>query len=284
MIKIYNRNTREEILDVEYKDEILNFLYKTIFGRIILKLTVSRTWFNKIMGVYYKSSLSKKKIIPFIEKYGINMKEYKMEDFQSFNDFFTRKKEIKVCKGEKFLPAIADGKLSVYKIEKDLTMKIKGSVYTIEELTNKKDMGKKFEEGTCLLYRLSVTDNHRYIFPDNGRIVFNEKIKGELHTVRPISKKYRIYTRNSREVSVLDTEVFGEIIQIEVGAISVGKIKNHKKTKFHKGEEKGYFEFGGSSIVVLLNKNIKIDTDILEKTKEGYEVQVSVGEKVGKIV
>ena len=163
-------------------------------------------------------------------------------------------------------------------------LKIKGSKYTIKDLLDDEMSAEYFRGGTCLVFRLTVDDNHRYNFIDSGKRLSTKKIRGELHTVRPISEKYDVYTRNSREVSILDTEELGIVAQIEVGALLVGRIVNHDKASFVKNEEKGYFEYGGSTIVVLLNKKLEIDPDIAAMNENGIETKVKAGEKLGLIL
>ena len=107
---------------------------------------------------------------------------------------------------------------------------------------------------------------------------------GKLHTIRPIASKYNVYTQNSREVSMLTTKNLGYVTQVEVGALLVGKIKNNGKFNFKKNDEKGYFEFGGSTIVVFLEKEIQFDEDILKAKSEKMEIQVTAGEKIGTII
>ena len=105
-----------------------------------------------------------------------------------------------------------------------------------------------------------------------------------LYTVRPIAlEKYNIYKQNSREYTILETENFGDIVQIEVGATMVGRIKNHhEKYEFTKGEEKGMFLFGGSTIVLLIEKNkVEIDQEIIDNTNNNYETIVKLGTKIG---
>ena len=184
------------------------------------------------------------------------------------------------------LISVADAKLMVYKINDELKMNIKNSTYTISELLRDDILGKGYHNGTCLVFRLTVDDYHRYHYIDNGYVERRKIINGVLHTVGPISsKRHNVYIENQREVSVLKTENIGEIIQIEVGAILVGKITNHKKDKFKRGDEKGYFSFGGSTILLLFKEGvIKMDTDILKFSKEKIETKVRMGEKIGGII
>ena len=135
-----------------------------------------------------------------------------------------------------------------------------------------------------MIFRLCVDDYHRYCYIDDGEKEKNTFIKGVLYTVRPVAlENYNIYKENSREYTILHTDNFGDVVHIEVGATIVGRIKNHhQEYKFTKGEEKGMFEFGGSTIVLLLEKDkVNIDKEILDNTKDGFETIVKIGEKIG---
>ena len=282
-MNIYDRKTKKIICENEYKEGALDFLYNTVTGRIILKLVAARPYFSKIRAVYMKSPASKKDIIPFIKKYNIDMTYYN-ENYKCFNDFFIRKRTIKNTSSQNELVAIADSKLSVYRIDENLRLNIKHSVYTLNEILKTEQDLKQFENGYCLVFRLSVSDYHRYCFIDSGRYLRRYRIRGLLHTVRPISSRYKVFVRNQREVSVLETETLGKVITVEVGALLVGCIKNRPISEFSKLDEKGYFEYGGSTIIVLIKDKIKIDGDILENSKNNIETKVVIGERIGEII
>ena len=283
-MKIYDR--KNNILEIEnqYKENTLKFLYNNVLGRILLNLIFARPWFNKLISIYHKSSFSKKDIIPFIKKYKINTINDTKNQFSNFNDFFIRKKYIKYIVNEKDLISVADSKLLAYPIVDDLKLKIKGSDYSLEEILNNKQEAKFYKNGYCLIFRLTMDDNHRYIFPDFGKYLKQYHIKGTLHTIRPISSKYKAFKRNSRTISILECRELGRVAQIEVGAMLVGHIVNHNLLTFNKLQEKGYFEYGGSTIILLLKNNIKIDEDILYNTKNEIETKVEMGEKIGEIL
>ena len=254
----------------------LKILYNTIIGRLLLKVAISKKVSN-LYAKYMTSSLSKRKVNKFIKKNNIDMSEYIEEDYSCFNDFFIRqiKPNKRVISDD--LIAICDSKLSAYKVEKDSTFKIKDSIYTIEEL-----IGEEKEYKYALIFRLCVDDYHHYVFPDDGKVLSNKRIEGTLHTVQPISfKKYKVFHENTREITYLDCKNLGEVAYIEVGALLVGKIVNENKEKFTKGEEKGHFEFGGSTVIMLINKDINIDKKILENTKNNIETIVKLGTKIG---
>ena len=266
----------------------LRFLYNTLVGRFFLKI-LTKPIFSTIVGFYMNSFLSKWQINRFIKKNNINMDEYEVNEYRSFIDFFIRKiKEgkRKIIYDSSILISPADSRVSRYKITKDLNLNIKNSVYTMQELLQDEKLSKEYEEGECLVFRLCVDDYHRYIYVDGGVVKESKKIKGVLHTVNPISyKRYKVYAQNSREWEVIETQNFGKVVQIEVGALCVGRIKNFKHNKVERGQEKGYFEFGGSTIVVLLKKDtVNIDKKIIENSSEGVETIVKQGEKVGEKV
>ena len=281
MIKFYNREKNKIEEEMEYKKELLHFLYKTLIGRFLLKTIVARPWFSKLKAKYQKSQKSKKDIKPFVNKYNIDISKWNINEFNSFNDFFIRKKNIENISKNNELVAIADSKLSVLKIEKDTKLNIKNSTYSLEDIIQDKELADEYSNGFCLVFRLAMDDYHRYVFLDNGNTIKHYKIKGLLHTIRPISNKYKVYSQNTREITILNTNNFGKIVQIEVGAMLVGKINNHKVKNFKKLQEKGYFEYGGSTIVLLLKNNIKIDDDIIMYSKKNIETKVSIGERIG---
>ena len=281
VMQIYNRRTGACFEEKEYGAGALKFLYQTFVGRCLLKTIVARPWFSRWRARYQRSARSGKKIVPFVEKYGVDMTAWRGEEFASFQEFFTRAKNYATRAAEQELIAVADSKLAVYDIREDMTLKIKRCVYSLEEILQDGELARKYAKGSCLVFRLSVDDYHRYVYPDAGRCMRSWRIGGELHTIRPISEKYHVYCRNCREVSVLATEHFGEVTQIEVGALLVGKINNHGAKEFVRLQEKGYFDYGGSTIVLLIGEGIEIDEDIRQQSANGIETQVHIGEKIG---
>lgn len=279
---IYNRKTKQYEKNVQSSATILKFLYNTIPGRIILKLLIN-PFISKIVGFYHDMPLSKLKIKSFIKNNNIIMEEYEKKEYKNFNDFFTRKRKNKIKKlkeGEFASPA--DSKLLVYKITKDLKVTIKNSTYTLNELVDNKIDLKDYKNGYCLIFRLAVDDFHRYVFPDSGVVEETYNIKGKLHTVSSISKEYPIYKVNHRIITKLNTKNFDDLIFIEVGALCVGKIINHDIKEYNICDEKGYFKMGGSTIAILIkDKKLLLDKDILDNATKEIEVKLKCGEKIG---
>ncbi len=288
-IKVYDRKLKTTVVQKQFKEGYLKFFYKTVMGRILLKYIFATKTFSNLYAVSMNSKRSVKKIKPFVEKYNIDMSHYQTTSYSSFNDFFVRKINCgkRPCApDQKDLISPADAKLLVYGIDNDLRMNIKNSVYKVNELLRDDKLGEQYQNGQCLVFRLTVDDYHRYHYIDDGYIKYHRTINGVLHTVGPVSaERYRVYIENHREVSVLETENIGEFIQIEIGAILVGKITNHQVISFKRGDEKGYFSFGGSTIVLLFKDGaIKIDPDILEFSQKGIETRVRMGEKIGVVI
>ncbi len=259
----------------------LKFLYTTIFGRLILKI-LTRPFVSRIIGAYMSSSLSKGMIAKSVSKFKIDLAEYENEEYRCYNDFFTRKIKSESRPFSVGLVSPCDAKLTAYSINDESVFNIKGSEYSLADILENKALADKFKGGICLIFRLSVDDYHRYAYFDDAVEASYSFIKGVLHTVQPIAfLKNKVFYRNSREYTVLSTEHYGQAVQIEVGALCVGKINNyHRPGKHKRGEEKGMFLFGGSTIILLLSK-AKIFKEITDNTKLGYETIVKMGDRIG---
>ncbi len=285
VVKIRRRNN--DVIIYEKINKSVRFLYHTFLGRICLKI-ITRRWISKLVGKYMNSKLSRRRIKKAIKQYGIDMNQYENINYQSYNHFFTRKLKENICPinyDNNVLISPCDAKLSVYKIDQiSNTFNIKESIYNINDLINDSIIASNYIDGYCLIFRLTVDDYHRYCYIDDGYKEENHFIKGILHTVQPISlEKYKVFHQNCREYTILHTNNFFDVLHIEVGAICVGKIKNlHQKYEFHRGEEKGMFEFGGSTIILLFSKDtIIIDQDIINNSNNDIETIVKMGEKIG---
>ena len=270
------------------QDNLLEFLYTHAIGRLMLKPLVTPA-FSRFMGKVLNTSFSKILIKPFIEKNGIDMSEYQDATYSSYNDFFTRK--IKpgcrpLAGDSSTLISPCDGNVTVYPISGQTTFSVKHTEYTLRTLLGSRRLANRYQGGYAFILRLTVDDYHRYCYAANGIKSKNYRIPGALHTVNPIANDYTpIYKENTREYTVLHTREFGDIIQMEVGALMVGKIVNHhEEDEVLRGEEKGYFEFGGSTIIVLVKKDrVTIREDLLSNTLSEYETKIRQGEELAHV-
>lgn len=284
-MKLIDRNGK--ILDQDSRqDKLLRRLYTHRAGRIFLKLLIQPAISERV-GSLLNTKISACLIKPFVKKNHIDMTDYQEEHYDSYNAFFVRriKRGARVIQREgSVLISPCDGKLSVYEIHSNSQFEIKDTSYSIEELTHSKRISEYFQGGYACIFRLTVDDYHHFCYMDNGIRSDSFRIPGVLHTVNPVANKYYpIYKRNTREYCLLKSEHFGTMMIMEVGALMVGKIVNyHQRGRVEKGQEKGHFEFGGSTIVVLISKNkVYIDSDLIENSKNGFETIIKMGEQIG---
>lgn len=291
-IEYIERKTGEIKVEKVPGEKYLKFLYYNPLGELPLNLVVKKKFLTEYYGKKMDKPESVKKIPSFIEQADINIAEAKkrVEEFKSFNDFFYR--ELKegartVDYRENVLTSPADGKILAFEnldIEKEFY--IKGDKFTLEEFFADKGLANKYKNGVFMIIRLAPIDYHRFHFPADGEISESKLIDGVYYSVstHAIKKNFRILCENKREYSILKTEKFGDIAMFEVGATMVGGIKQSYKPNSYvkKGEEKGYFYFGGSTCVLVFERGkVKIDEDLLENTKKGIETKVYMGEKIG---
>ena len=276
----------KKVSNITNQDKLLSFLYTNIFGRMLLKPLI-QPQVSKLAGRYLSSAHSKWLIPKFIERNEIDMDIYEECDYSSFNDFFTRK--IKpdcrpIPEDRDVLISPCDCLATVYPIQENTTFSIKNTEYTLRSLLRSPRLAKRFRGGYAYVLRLTVEDYHRYLYSVSGKQSKNYHIDGTFHTVNPIANDYLpIYKENTREYTVILSKEFGDVLQMEVGALLVGKISNHKQsTVVTRGEEKGFFEYGGSTIVVLTQKGrVTPRSDLLTNSKNGYETKVLQAHPLG---
>jgi phosphatidylserine decarboxylase len=293
MIKFYNRRTKKYEIEQVVGGTYLKWTYASPVGMKLLELIVKKKFFSKLYGFFCDRKMSKRKIASFIRDYGIDISlcEKKLDQFESFNDFFIREmtneaRPIDSALGSLISPS--DGKLVAYEnIDLNELVQIKGIKYSLYSLIGDPSTIAQFSKGTCLILRLSPTDCHRFYFIDNGTCEETIKIKGDYYSVNPIALKTvtELFCKNKREWSIFHSDNFGDVLCVEVGATCVGSIiQSYTPGKIvKKGDEKGYFKFGGSTIILIFKKGkLRMDKDIIDQTKKGYETSVLMGEKIGE--
>ena len=289
-IRYIERKTGEVKIEKVMGENFLEFLYYNPFGKLTLNAVVKRKILSDWYGKKMSSPESKNKIKDFIKDMDINMNEYKYpaEHYNNFNEFFYR--ELKdgariIDKNEESLASPADSKILAYEnIDEIQKFFVKGSEFSLEEFFQSKDLAEKYKGGTFVIFRLAPADYHRFHFPTSGKISENKKIVGYYYSVstHAIKTNFRIFSENKREYAILSTEKFGDIAMVDVGATMVGGIvQTYKENSFvNKGDEKGYFLFGGSTCILVFEKDkVEIDKDILDNTKNKIETRIYMGEK-----
>lgn len=268
------------------QDKILAVLYGSVYGRGLLKL-LTMPVLSKMAGRFLSAGVSRVLIKPFVRRNQIDMSQFESVRYKSYNDFFSRKMKEQcrpVDRLSEHLISPCDSKLTALPITSEGVFSIKHTVYNVASLLRNDQIASEYEGGNLLIFRLTVDDYHRYCFVDDCQVDGLVSIPGKLHTVNPIANDYfPIYKENAREYCVCHSHNFGDFLMMEVGALLVGKIVNHPvQGVVKRGQEKGYFQFGGSTVILLFKPGaIRVDADIMQNSSEGYETIVKFGEKIG---
>jgi phosphatidylserine decarboxylase len=289
MIEYIDRKTGAVCAEKVYGEKYLSLLYgrgpfSNILSWTLLPLVARFSWPSWFYGWRMKRPSSRAKIAPFIEEYGIDTSEFQTTEFASFNDFFIRKLRPECRPIAKGIALPADGRYLVYpKFDRFF---VKGQEFSLGSFLQNGAYGRRFEEGSMVIARLCPTDYHRFHFPCDGVALKPHLINGVLYSVNPLALKKRIsiLSENKRVVTEIESKEFGTILYVEIGATSVGSIRQtfRPNQAVKKGDEKGYFEFGGSCIVLLFEKGrVKFDPDLVENTHRGYETLCRFGESLG---
>lgn len=291
-ITFIDRRSGELISENPPGEHFLKFLYHNPFGKLALELVVKRKILSALYGRLMNRAASRSKIQPFVDQYKINMEDATkgVDEFSSFNDFFYRKLRPESRPiGEGFVSP-ADGKLIAFEdISEVKNFFVKGEPFTIESFLQDNKLAKSYQNASMILVRLAPNDYHRFHFPANGTAAAAREIQGDYLSVSPYAIQedfVRVFCQNKREFTLLDSDEYGPVVLSPVGATMVGTIIETYKPDSHvaKGDEMGYFAFGGSSVLILIDKNkITIDPDLLENTRKGIETAVLMGEKIGQM-
>ena len=288
-IQYYERKTGQLMTENVAGEKWLVWLYNNPVGEVTLWTLAKRKMLSSVYGKMMDRTSSAKKIHPFINDFDIDMSGVQEQEFKNFNDFFTRRlkanaRQIDTCLNTVVSPA--DGKILAYTDIGNSDFIIKGFRFDVSSFLDNPVLAQKYSDGTLIVIRLAPVDYHRFHFPVSGILTSDKKIEGDYYSVNPFAlrKKAEIFCLNKREYTILANPLFGDVIMAEVGATMVGSIvQTYKGNSVIKGKEKGYFEFGGSTVVLLFERNkICIDRDLLINTANGYETAVKMGERIGE--
>ena len=291
-IQFYNRYSKKVETEAIYGEKYLKFIYGNPLGRLALWAAVKRAWFSGWYGKRMTSPDSFKKILPFIERYGLNSDDFLLHvnEFKCFDDFFSRKlKPTKrpIDSSSEIAVFPADGRhLAINDLSIDQPLWAKGQNLKIEKLLGEQKIAERYEGGSVLISRLCPTDYHRFHFPCDGKASSSFPINGFLYSVNPIALKRNIsyLWHNRRFITEFDSDKFGRISLLEIGATCVGGIKQtYDLEQVKKGSEKGFFHFGGSMTMIFFEKGrVVFSEDLLENGEMGREVYGRMGDHCGK--
>lgn len=276
-----------------YAGKALEYLYNGSFLSNALKKAISQNYVvSSLVGLWHKQKWTQGKIAPFIKEHEVDSNEFldPIESFTSFNDFFIRKLKTEarpIASTDAVIPA--DARYWFYaKQDSSADFLVKGNRLNRKELLGCKESALKFEDGAVIVARLCPSDYHRFHFPIDCIPGEAKLINGPLFSVNPLSIKQNIrhLLENKRKVTFLNSPKFGSVAYIEIGATSVGSIQETyiPNQPALKGQEKGYFEFGGSALILLFQPHtISFSEDLLHATQSGYEIRCLMGQKMGLV-
>jgi phosphatidylserine decarboxylase len=282
---VIDRKSGKKIKETVYGGFAIRFLYETK-GVGFLRSLISRLPIVSILfGFWQKQSFTKKNVQPFIQKFAVDSKEFEKQDFSSFNDFFVRKLKPDarpIAKSPSVIPA--DGRYRFFDTTQE-PLFVKGAPFDLQSMLQDKHLADQFRGGSCIVARLCPTDCHRFYFPVSGIPSKTRLIKGPLFSVNPmaLNKSFRYLTENKRFVTEIETDPFNKVLMLEVGATCVGSVHQTYTPgkRVEKGEEKGYFSFGGSALILLFQQGtLSFCQDLLEKKESPLEIYCQIGEPI----
>ncbi len=286
-IRFRDRETGAIRTELLFGEKELRFLYENAFGRMLTDLVLRREKLNHLYGWIQRSRESARRIPHFIRRLGIDAAEAErpVESYRTLDDFFTRRLKPgarPIDRAPSHLVSPADGRvLACPRVTGEL--RVKDSRVTIAELVGDPALARRYEGGDALVVRLAPADYHRFHFPEAGSASRAKTIGRGLHSVHPVALAAGAPAfKNKRSVTRLETGRFGPLLLIEVGALIVGTIvQTYTPGPVARGQEKGCFRFGGSTVVLLAEPGrLALDDDLVESSARGLETLVKVGTRI----
>ena len=294
-IVYFDRYQEKLCIEKVYGDKYLRWTYGTVGGKLALAAIVKRAWFSRWYGWRMDRPGSRRKIAPFIEQYALDAGEFarRPDEFESFNEFFFRSlkpgaRPVDPDPSSVVFPA--DGRhLCIPDLSRSDGLLVKGEMFDLETLLADSTLARQYASGSLLLSRLCPVDYHRYHFPVAGRAGPARCINGPLYSVNPIAlfQNIHILATNRRALSILETDSMGRVLLLEIGATCVGGICQtyQEGSAVFKGDEKGYFRFGGSSTITIFEPGrVQFDDDLLANSEQKRELYARVGDRMGIII
>lgn len=268
-----------------------------VFAAKLLKLSLKYRWiqetlarlplFSSLYACYQKMPWTKRAIAPFVRRFELNPEEFekKLEEFDSFDDFFIRRLKTESRPLAKTVAVIpADGR---YRFFPNWNLAdgvfVKGKSFSLQKLLQNQELAARYKEGTVVVGRLAPPDYHRFHFAVSGTPTHAKLIPGSLYSVNPwsLSQRIEILTENKRMVTEIKTPDLGLVTAVEVGATNVGSVHQtySPQSPVQKGAEKGYFDFGGSLLILLFEKNaLHLAPDLEKLSTAPYEIRCLTGQ------
>ncbi len=284
-VEYVDRASGKRVVESVMGDGALRFAYETLLGRTLWPVLFGSRIPSALLGRRYDSPRSRRDIAHLASIPGCRAEEAEkpISEYASFNDFFTRRLKPGARPVSEGFVSPADGRLMLYLgADADMPFPLKGATRTLREVFNGDAPAGAYD---IAVVRLAPVDYHRFHFPfdcatpDPVRVV-----PGKYHSVNPIAllRYPDVYADNERQI-VKCRAAFGDFYLVDVGAFGVGTIVQTYSGDSHaKGDEKGYFKFGGSTVIVVLRAGaVRFDDDLVRNSAAGLETRVLCGESIG---
>ncbi|KAJ3018929.1 hypothetical protein HKX48_002532 [Thoreauomyces humboldtii] len=275
----------------------IRLLYQFRSGRSAVERRLIKNLLRNLsqkQGKKFDAPLSRKAIKHFVAFHNLPLDEIldPLDSFQTFNQFFYRKLKpgarTLASPDPKVAVSCADCRLSCFpSVDRAKALWIKGREFTIPKLLEDEEMAKAFDGGALAIFRLAPQDYHRFHFPIDCTVGPTKWIEGSYFTVNPMAIRTTVdvYTENVRSVTYLDSPEFGRVAYVAIGAMMVGStvLTSEKGAQVKRMDEHGYFAFGGSTIILLFERDvIDFDGDLLENSEHNLETLVKMGNSLGR--
>jgi phosphatidylserine decarboxylase len=289
-IQYVDRSSGELQTEVVLGEALVRYIYERALGRFLRRAVLTRPGFSKLYGRYQSSPWSRRAITDTVRKLSIDMVDYEVppDGFQHFNDFFTRRLRpgARVVDADpRRLVSPADGRTFVYtEVHGDTLLPAKGRALSLRALLGGEEAARPFRDGVVFIVRLCPSDYHRFHFPCAGEASAPRTLAGPLESVNPwaLARGRPILDTNQRDLTLIDSPTFGRVAYLEIGAMCVGSIVHtFRPGPIQAGDEKGYFQFGGSTVILVFEPGrITVDEDLVANTRKGLETFLRMGEGI----
>ncbi len=293
-IEFFNRYTGKVEREQVYGGAWLNWAYGNPLGKLSLELVAKRAFFSRWYGWRMDQPASREKVQRFIKDFGVNPADFAdaPEVYQTFNEFFYRKlkptaRPLDTNPDSVVFPADARH-LGFQDVSQVDGVFVKGQRFDLAALVGDAALAERYAKGALVLSRLCPVDYHRFHFTAAGVPAETRLLNGPLYSVNPIALKQRLsyLWENRRWLTVLESDQFGRVLLLEIGATNVGSaVQTFSAGKaVAKGDEKGYFKFGGSSTITIFEPGrIKLAADLVDNSRQCRELYARVGDGMGRL-
>lgn len=292
-IEVVDRRSGEAFVEKVYGDDAMKVFYGSAAGAAFTSRFLTNRFLSNLYGAYNDSGASKHKIEEFVSHLGIDVAEAEKDlaSYASFNEFFARKLKPEarpITTDKDAVASPGDGRLMLFPAIDDGTVShLKWAPIPLVTLFQENhSLVERFRGGSCGVLRLCPSDYHRFHFPVAGRVGITRVVPGLLHSVSPyaLEQKIPVYCLNKRTICEMESDSFGRVVLMEIGALFVGSIVQTYRAgaNMAAGDEKGYFKFGGSTSIFFFEKGaVRWDEDLVRYCGEGRETYVRMGERLG---